>query len=168
MFDFWKDYMSDTHLTLVKCRNDTESYLTWIGTWGRMHHPYHSGVPEVQIQWNPHWTNSVGRKPAEPLVDPRNLIKKEVQHAGSTNPIEPLLNNFSGKKASGASRGPETPHRGGSSYAQLSVKIEKLNSSVRKWNALSVKRSASVTTASATATTPAHPKMICWGVLEMT
>ena len=90
-----------------------------------------------------------------------------LRYAGCTTPMESPLNKFSRKKASGASRGPEKPHRGGSSYAQLSVKIEKLNSPLRKWNALSVKRSASVTTATATETTTTHPRMICWGVLGM-
>jgi hypothetical protein len=35
-------------------------------------------MPEVQFQWNPHRTNSVGRKPEEPPVDPRNLIEEQV------------------------------------------------------------------------------------------
>ena len=88
-------------------------------------------------------------------------------HAGSTHPMESPQKKFNGKKASGASHGPKRPHQGGSSYEKLSIKIEKLNSPIRKWNALSVKRSASITTATATVTTPAHPRMICCGVLAM-
>ena len=49
-----------------------------IETWGRTDHPWNSGMPEVQIQWNPHRRNSMGRKPTEPLVDPRDLIEEEV------------------------------------------------------------------------------------------
>ena len=56
----------------------------------------------------------------------------KLQNAGSTNPMEPAQKKFNGKKANGASRGPERPHRGGSSYAQLSTKIEKINSPTRK------------------------------------
>ena len=72
------DYMSDQHLTLVKCRNDTESYLTWLRILG-------AHVPLVTLRqagstnpMEPHRRNSMGRKPAEPLVDPRDLIKEEV------------------------------------------------------------------------------------------
>ena len=50
---------------------------------------------------------------------------------------------------------------------QLSVKIKKLNSPIRKQNALSVQRSVSITKAAAIVMIPAHPKMICWGVLAM-
>ena len=56
----------------------------------------------------------------------------KLRNAGSTNPMEPAQKKFNGKKANGASCGPERPHRGGSSYAQLSAKIEKRNSPTRK------------------------------------
>jgi hypothetical protein len=39
---------------------------------------------------------------------------------------------FNGKKTNGPSRGPERPARGGSSYAQLSAKIDKLEKSNKK------------------------------------
>ena len=78
MFDFQKDYMSDQHLTLVKCRNDTESYLTWLRILG-------AHVPPVTLRqarstnpMEPHRRNSMGRKPVEPLMDPRDIIKEEV------------------------------------------------------------------------------------------
>ena len=122
MFDFWKDYMSDQCLTLVKHHNNAESYFIWYRNWGA-HRP--------------------------PM---------KLRNAGSTNPMEPAQKKFNGKKANGASRGPERPHRGGSSYVQLSAKIEKINSPTRKWNALSVQRSVSATTAAATVTIPVHPK----------
>ena len=50
----------------------------------------------------------------------------KLRNAGSTNPMEPAQKKFNGKKASRASHGPKRPHQGGSSYAQLSIKIEKL------------------------------------------
>ena len=56
----------------------------------------------------------------------------KLRNAGSTNPMEPAQKKFNGKKANGASRGPKRPHQGGSSYAQLSAKIEKMNSPTRK------------------------------------
>ena len=78
MFDFQTDYMSDQHLTLVKCHNDTESYLTLLKILG-VH------VPPVTLRqagstnpMEPHRRNSMGRKPTEPLVDPRDLIEEEV------------------------------------------------------------------------------------------
>jgi hypothetical protein len=40
--------------------------------------------------------------------------------------------NFNGKKSTGTSHGPEKPAQGGSSYAQLSAKIDKLEKSNRK------------------------------------
>ena len=40
--------------------------------------------------------------------------------------------NFNGKKSNGTSHGPEKPAQGGSSYAQLSTKIDKLEKSNRK------------------------------------
>jgi hypothetical protein len=83
-------------------------------------------------------------------------------YSGRTNPMEPPHKNFNGRKANGSSRGPERPHQGGSSNSQLSTIIEKLNSPIRKWNTLSIERSVSVTTATATATIPAHLEMICW------
>ncbi len=39
---------------------------------------------------------------------------------------------FNGKKTNGPSRGPERPARRGSSYAQLSAKIDKLEKSNKK------------------------------------
>ena len=86
-----------------------------------------------------------------------------LRYAGSMNPMEPplKLKNFNGREANGSSCGPERPHRGGSSYVQLSAKLEKLNSPVRKYNALSIKRSVSVTTTTAAVTIPAHPEMMC-------
>jgi hypothetical protein len=71
------DYMSDQHLTLVKCRNDTESYLTWLRILG-------AHVPLVTLRqagstnpMEPHRRNSMGRKPAEPLVDPRTSSRRK-------------------------------------------------------------------------------------------
>jgi hypothetical protein len=57
-----------------------------------------------------------------------------LRYAGSMNPTEPplKLKNFNGREANGSSRGPERPHRGGSSYVQLSAKIEKLKQSSKK------------------------------------
>ncbi len=70
--------MSDPHLTLVKCLNDTKSYLT-------CHKILGAHVPPVTLQqagsknpMEPHRRNSMGRKPAEPLADPRDLIEEEV------------------------------------------------------------------------------------------
>ncbi len=56
----------------------------------------------------------------------------KLRNDGSTNPMELAQKKFNGKKANGASHGPERPHGGGSISVQLSAKIEKRNSPTRK------------------------------------